>query len=297
MKKSFLKLILLLLCVFIIFSIPFTKTPSYTAKNNYTSVINALEKTYAKKPETLRIMSYNLLADTPGFEGSPAYSRADGVCSILNTLKPDVTGLQEVGRNWFYSLNQGTSYKFISPVKTNFFGTMTAIIYNPETVTLNQWGEYVFPETLNGRLRCAVWGLFTEKSEGKTFIVLNTHLSLTDKGTDIPLKQATDILTISNELQEKYNCSVFLVGDFNSDKRLSGNSLSAPIYEALCTALTDTCNLGKEKGYGQNKSFLSYRADHIFLKGEGYILRYIILSQGEFANLSDHYPIFVDFLL
>ncbi len=297
MKKSFLKLILLLLCVFIIFSVPFTKTPSYTAENNYTSVITALEKTYPKNPDNIRIMSYNLLADTPGFEGSPAYSRAEGVCHILNTLLPDVTGLQEVGRNWFYSLNKGTSYKFISPVKTNFLGTMTAIIYNPETVTLNFWGEQVFPETLNGRLRCAVWGHFTKKRDGKTFVVLNTHLSLKEKGTDTPLKQATNIITLSTELQEKYNCPVFLVGDFNSDKRFSGNSHSAQIYEALSTALADTCNLGKEKGCGQNKTFTSYRADHIFLKGEGSILRYIVLSQPKFADLSDHYPIFIDLSL
>ncbi len=294
--KKFFKLILLLLCVFIILAFPFSKA-SYTPEKKYSSVINALDKTYPKDQDTLRIMSYNLLADTPGFEGSPAYLRASGVCDILNTLKPDVAGLQEVGRNWFYSLNQETSYKFISPFKTTVLGTMTAIIYNDERVILEQWGEYVFPQSYNGKLRCAVWGLFKEKRSNKNFLVINTHLSLKDKGHDSPLEQATDIIALTNELKEKHNYPVFFVGDINSDKRLSGNIDSACIYEALCTVFTDTLQLSLEKGHGENKGFSSYRADHIFLSGESKVLRYIILSQPDFSNLSDHYPIFVDILL
>ncbi len=291
--KNFFKLILLLLCILIIFSIPFTKA-SYIPENKYNSVINAIDKTYPKNQDVLRIMSYNLLADTPGFEGSPAYLRASGVCNILNTLKPDVAGLQEVGRNWFFSLNQGTTYSFISPVKTTLFGTMTAIIYNRETVILEDSGEYVFPETYNGKLRCAVWGLFKEKQSNRNFLVINTHLSLKEKGSDSPLEQATNIIILANELKEKFNCPLFFVGDFNSDKRSMYNTSSACIYETLCTVSADTVNLSFEKGFGENKNFSSYSADHIFLKGEAEILRYIILSQPDFVELSDHYPLFID---
>ena len=292
--KNFFKLILLLLCVFIIFNFPFTNEKPYSPENKYNSVINAIDKTYPKNQDTLRIMSYNLLADTPGFEGSPAYLRASGVCNILNTLKPDVAGLQEVGRNWFFSLNQGTTYNFISPVKTTVFGTMTAIIYNKETVILEDSGEYVFPETYNGKLRCAVWGLFKEKRSDKKFLVINTHLSLKENGIDSPLEQATNIIILANELKERFNCPLFFVGDFNSDKRSLYNTSSACIYETLCTVSTDTINLSCEKGFGENKNFSSYSADHIFLSGETDILRYVILSQPDFVDLSDHYPIFID---
>lgn len=292
MKKSFIKLTTLLLCIFIIFNL--TSTNQTPSNDQPIPLLTALNITYPKGDGSLRIMSYNLLADTPGFEGSPAYLRASGVCNILNTLKPDVAGLQEVGRNWFFSLNQGTTYSFISPVKTTLFGTMTAIIYNKETVILEDSGEYVFPETYNGKLRCAVWGLFKEKQSDKKFLVINTHLSLKENGIDSPLEQATNIIILANELKETFNCPLFFVGDFNSDKRSLYNTSSACIYETLCTVSADTVNLSFEKGFGENKNFSSYSADHIFLKGEAEILRYIILSQPDFVELSDHYPIFID---
>ncbi len=297
MKKSLFKLLSLFLCVFIIIQIFFLNGNGamyYSANGDLIKIVNALGKAYPKSPDTLRIMSYNLLADTPGFEGSPAYLRASGVCSILNTLKPDVAGLQETSRNWFYALNQGTQYAFISPVKTNIFGTMTTIVYNKETVSLHQWGEYVFPKTYSTKLRCAVWGLFKEKRTSQSFVVINTHLSLKEKWIDSPLEQATDILLLADELKKLYNCPVFFVGDFNSDKRLSGNVTSPCVYETLCTFFTDTRDMAKEKSCGENRSFSSYRADHIFVTGEADILRYVILSQAPFADLSNHYPIFID---
>ena len=296
MKKYFVKLIVLFLCILIYLNIPSTSQHTYPEKNQYTPLLTALNITYPKGDGSLRIMTYNLLADTPGFEGAPAYSRADGVCAILNTLKPDVIALQETSRNWFYSLNQSTPYKFISPVKTNILGTMTTLIYNPETLFLNYWGEYVFPKNHNGRLRCAVWGVFKERSTGKTFIVVNTHLSLSYKEKQFPEQQAIEILGLEDNLKKEYDCPIIFTGDFNSDKRSHTNH-SANVYEILCTSLTDTATTAPETACAKGKDFESYRVDHIFTTHEPRILRFVILSQPKFANLSDHYPIFIDLML
>ncbi len=296
MKKTFVKLIVLLLCILITLNIPSTPTHTYPEKNQYTPLLTSLSLTYPRGEGTLRVMTYNLLADTPGFEGAPAYSRAEGVCGILNTLSPDVAALQEVSRNWFYSLNQSTPYKFVSPAKTNFLGTMTALLYNPEAVTLLQWGSHTFSRTLNGRLRCAVWGVFSKADTGKKFTVISTHLSLSDRENQFPEQQARELLELSRELEARYGCPVIFTGDFNSDKRTAENTV-AGAYEILGTALTDTLRVTNEKASGNAKGFSSYRTDHIFINKALPVRRYVILSQRQFSDLSDHYPVFVDFLL
>lgn len=294
MKKSFIKLTTLLLCIFIIFNL--TSTNQIPSNDQPTPLLTSLKKCYSKSDTALRIMSYNLLADTPGFDGAPAYSRADGVCAILNTLKPDVIALQETSRNWFYALNKGTPYKFISPVKTRLSGTMTTLLYNPEALVLNHWGEYTFTKNHNGRLRCAVWGFFTERSTAKKFIVISTHLSLSDKENQFPEQQAMELINLINTLTNKYKCPLILTGDFNSDKRTSTNQKST-VYEILSTRLTDSVATSTEKSCGKSKDFSGYRVDHIFLSTEPKALRFVILSQPEFAALSDHYPIFMDLVL
>ncbi len=294
MKKTFIKPTILLLCIFTILNSP--QANQAPTQNKYSPLLTSLSLTYPKGEGTLRVMTYNLLADTPGFEGAPAYSRAEGVCEILSTLSPDVVALQEVSRNWFYSLNQSTPYKFVSPVKTCFLGTMTALAYNPEAVTLLQWGSHTFSHALNGRLRCAVWGVFSKLDTGKKFAVISTHLSLSDRENQFPEKQAWELLALSRELEARYDCPLIFTGDFNSDKRTPENTL-AEAYEILGTALTDTLDVTNEKASGNAKGFSSYRTDHIFISKALPVRRYVILSQQQFADLSDHYPVFVDFLL
>jgi endonuclease/exonuclease/phosphatase (EEP) superfamily protein YafD len=299
MKKSLLKA----LTIFIVFSLICyyfdTKSPdsSYYVNTEFATTVNALNKIHPQKSSTLRIMSYNLLADTPGFMGSPAYLRSADVCFMLNTLKPDVTGFQEVSRNWAYCLNRDTDYNFISPLKTNFMGTMTIIMYNKDTLLLCQWGEYVFEKTHDGNLRCAVWGVFKEKATEKSFIVINTHLSLSYNEKDTAIKQAQEILDLAHNLYAEYNYPLFFTGDFNSGIRYSGYNASSCVYEVLCTSLTDTLRLAQQKSHGENLSTSSHSVDHIFVKGEPDVKEYVILSQPYFKNLSDHYPIFIDFTL
>ncbi len=296
MKNSLLKAV----AIFLVFSAvckilaDYRTDDLYYTDTEFITTINALNNIYPKKSPNLRIMSYNLLADTPGYRGSPAYLRSTDVCFMLNTLKPDVIGLQEVSRNWFYCLNSDTSYDFISPLKTNFMGTMTIIMYNKDTLLLCEWGEYVFEKTRDGKLRCAVWGVFKEKATEKSFVVMNTHLSLSYNEKDTSIKQAVEILNLGQKLYTEYNYPVFFTGDFNSGIRYSGYDLSSCVYETLCTSLTDTMKLANQKSHGENLNISSHSVDHIFVKGDTEITQYVILSQPCFEKSSDHYPIFID---
>lgn len=300
MKKSIFRSLTFLFSVFFIFSAITVNNlnentgTEYPAPPELTRTITVISQFYSDTDADIRIMSYNLLSDSAGFEGSPAYMRSEGVCYLLNTLSPDVAGIQEMGRNWFYCLNKSTDYAFISPVRTTLYGTMTAIIYNPENLILKSYGEHSFKNSYNPKLRCAVWGVFCHKATGKTFAIINTHFSLSEHDDKAPMNEARELLSYGEKISEIYNCPVFFTGDFNAGERRSDNNVSSSVYEALCTSFTDTKELAQAKSSGDNLSNNSSSIDHIFLKGNARINSYVILSQNEFTQLSDHYPIFID---
>lgn len=268
----------------------------YPAPYELTRTVDCLSGIYPKNDREIRIMSYNLLSDSAGFDGSPAYMRSEGVSYILNTLAPDVAGIQETSRNWFYCLNKTTDYAFIAPVRTTVYGTMTTIIYNTKNLILKNYGEYSFKNSYNHKLRCTVWGLFYHKSTDKVFAVVNTHFSLSERDYRAPMTQATELLNLAEKISNTYNCTVFFTGDFNAGERRDENTIASSVYETLCTSFTDTKELALTKSSGENLSVHSACIDHIFLKGDAQIRRYVILSQNELSPLSDHYPVFVDFL-
>ena len=300
MNKKFLKSVVIIIILILI--IPNTSAFFYKNDKNYINnsttdfptIIKNINATNPKEENDIRIMSYNLLADCLGFEGTNAFTRANGVCEMLNTISPDVIGLQETSRNWQTAIKDQTDYSFISPIRTEILGTMTAIVYNPATLTLLESGEKVFSKGYDSRLRRIVWGVFRHKNTKKTFIVANTHLSLSNNNITTPVNQATELIDSGNELFEKYNCPIFFTGDFNARERKRNTYISSALYEMLCMTLTDTKTLSKSVSAGTPKSVNASSNDHIFLKGEAQINRYVTLSQNEFINFSDHYPIFID---
>lgn len=274
---------------------PKPKTLSVTSE--FSTVTNSLKSANPKHDDCIRILSYNLFADSFGFEGTNAVDRADGVCNMINTLAPDVIGLQETSRNWHTCIREKTDYSFIFPLRTEILGTMTCIIYNNSTVTLLASGEEVFKSGGDTRLRRMVWGLFKQKSNSAVFAVINTHFSLSSADTKVPMKQARELLSFGENLYEKYRCPVFFTGDFNARERNGGSNISSALYETLCSVLDDSKTNSPRITSGEKQGIYASSNDHIFFKGEAVIKNYAILSQKEFEGLSDHYPIFVDIFL
>ena len=132
--------------------------------------IQRLSDFHKKDSNHTRIMTYNVLSDSIGFEGTPAQYRADVVCKTLNEISPDVCGFQETSRKWFACIYNNTSYKFIHPVRSAIFATMTTLAYNPDTVMPIAFGEQVFKNGNNSSLRRMVWGVFRCKSNNKILI-------------------------------------------------------------------------------------------------------------------------------
>lgn len=269
--------------------------PLYTsAPAELIKLTEVLGKENQKSPDYIRIMTYNLLADSIGFDGTTAYKRADGVCRLINEIKPDIIGLQETSRNWRMSIRDNTEYVFLHSALTDIQDSMTCIIYNPQSLTLLKSGEYVFNYGSDSRLRKMVWGIFSQNTTGKFFIVTNTHFSLSSTNNIISMNQAEELLNFCKFLKENYNCPIFFIGDFNARERNKKAKLSSPVYENLCTVLEDTKNVSESISAGEHHSAYASSNDHIFIKGDASIKKYVILSQKNMTLLSDHYPIFID---
>ena len=260
-----------------------------------TTEIEKLRDFYKKDENQIRLMTYNILADSIGFEGTPAEHRADGVCKIIKGISPDVCGFQEMSRKWFACIYNNTDYKFIHPIRSAVFSTMTTLAYNPKTVNLIAFGEQVFKNGSNSPLRRMVWGVFRHKETDKIFAVVNTHFSLSDSSfTDntIPLTQALELITLCKDLKNLFNCPVFPLGDFNTHKPTK--KTPSPIYDILVTAFKNTLTLAKTVSHGENTNNKTLFIDHIFSFGDATVIRHATLSQSNFKELSDHYPIFCD---
>ena len=267
----------------------------FPATQEQISEIEKLSEIYKKDESTIRLMTYNLLADSIGFEGSPAEGRAAAACKIIKGIAPDICGFQEMSRKWFACIFNNTDYKFIHPLRSAVFPTMTTLTYNPETVNPVAFGEQVFKNGSGSPLRRMVWGVFRHKKTDKIFAVVCTHFSLSNSlynDNTIPLTQALELITLCKDLKKLFNCPVFPLGDFNTHKPTK--STPSPIYDILATAFQNTLNQAETISHGENTNKGTLFIDHIFTFGDAEISQHATLSQNALKELSDHYPIFCD---
>ncbi|MGN0526506.1 MAG: endonuclease/exonuclease/phosphatase family protein [Acutalibacteraceae bacterium] len=295
--RKFIKIITVIWAVFffcLTFSDVYIKNYGTTDIIYDEALANKIDKAsslYSKSPTDTRIMTYNILADSKGFEGTDARTRADGVIEIFKSFSPDIVGLQETNRKWFTLILKNTDYRFVSPVKSGALELMTTIIYNPDTVSLLDCGNKAFTFKSNFKLRRMVWGHFINRTTKETFIVINTHFNLCENNNaKAPLTQSKELIILANTLQKKHNCPVIIIGDFNSKER--GETKSP--YELLLTGFTDCRASAKSEINGNNTTEKSVFFDHIFSLGDVEVKSINFLSYYGLKALSDHYPIYVD---
>ncbi len=260
--------------------------------------VEAVGYIYGREEDTVRLMTYNLLSDSLGFTGTDAGERAGGVCAIIETLSPDVIGFQEMSRKWFATVKNNTSYKFIGFFRTTVFGTMTTLAYNSKRVELLFSGEKTFSVGGDSRMRRIVWGVFSNKRNGKIFAVVNIHFDLLKKKTfsafddSLQMSQALETTRFVKDVIDRLKCPVFILGDFNV-KQSTAEKVS-PVYEILDSVFYNAKKYAESVSVGSAPQSSTYKNDHIFYFGNVAIERYCLLSNENFVALSDHYPIFAD---
>ncbi len=266
----------------------------YLTDSCVSKISRAVYGVYPKNSRSVRVATFNLLADGLGYYGGRAAGRCEGAVEIIKNMDADVVGFQEVSRWWFCNLKSGTEYSFIEPVRTELTGLMTVIAYSDEKLKLLESGSQPLNKGSNFKLRRAVWGVFRRVEDGKIFCVVNTHFNLSEDNNYAGLLQAEQINALGRGLYGKYNCPVFVVGDFNAKKRGAVSYCSSAVYDLLSLKMTDVRSVALGRSYGGGKSLYAACCDHIFAIGDISVELCAMLSQKELKMLSDHYALFAD---
>ena len=295
-----------IVCPFV-YNQPFVEFNLYTGKEEakFNEQIKKDNLILSKEETEVRIMTLNLLAHYKSWGGKPVEERSDIFFSIRDGYLPDVLGLQEMCLDWYNEINKNKSeYKFIAPLKTAFPQKMTAILYNSDTVELIDSGNITFSDCWNFKSRRAVWGVFRHIRTDKIFTVVNTHLSFIEESEEaqnffVQTCQVNELYTATQSLELQYPYPVFIIGDFNTKRRVSYQKsvINSGSYGILNSLYTDSEDIAKNKYYGENFNFSNTLNDHIFIKGNVTVKNLSLLSQDCFCALSDHYPLFADIKL
>lgn len=249
-----------------------------------------------------RLMSYNVLVGIPGWGGTPVKPRAQMFSEVLKHYEPDVVALQEYDGDWYkYATPQiEGSYSYLE-TRYDWFGeNRSTMIYNSRKFDLLDSGFHKYSNATQNYCRAITWGVFKSKADGKVFAATSTHWDFgnDDKKSQMINSQVNELTEIINEIAEKYNCPIFAAGDYNAADVLEeeGGAFYARFVEKA--AVEDVkYREGVKHKIDYDKFTEKYAIDHIFLKGNADIKCFGILAGNFYEDLSDHFPIYIDFAM
>ena len=266
------------------------------------------------EPETIEglfIMSSNVRfysarnkADNPDTGERDWEVRKTGYFEMVNTMQPQVIGLQEAEMNQvsdIISNCKGYSYKGVGRKNGAQDGESTSILYKANEIQVEDWGTVWlsdtpdvvashFPEMTDNQCRTATWAIMKVKETGRKFFYLNTHTSLYEAS------QPKEIACILNTVTQKCpeGLPIVLSADWNLEE---SDPIMAPVLAAYSSArqtapLTDNIETyhwwGTQSVVSQHKHL-----DHIFYTGFERCLRFRTLNM-KWKNMwiSDHHPVY-----
>ena len=223
-----------------------------SAKTRPTPVMSPL--TQPLKVSSFNLTCANCFDSDSGADQLPWAGRRDTVVAQVKAKRPDVIGFQEIAQSWLFDANgsqinlsqfedlqqrlaaAGTTYKLTNSNRNNCENSYTPtncvwkdqgasqgtrVMYNADTVDMISQGSERLPyidEADNQRY--VAWGVFRQKSSGKSFFFADTHIepsSHTPEYMDLKIKQAQRIAGLIKE-KNTAKLPVIIVGDMNSSK-------------------------------------------------------------------------------
>ena len=204
-----------------------------------------------------------------------------------------------------------------------------AMFYNSDRVKLVESGGELYPEWVtidgvklygnNDNTKSTTWGIFEQRSNGKLFLVVNTHFMWTDTA-NLTVEQA-NLVRVNNAerilaliervraMDEAYaDIPVIFGGDLNCQMDKTPFSV---LSEAMTPAYQVAEQYQKIGYYGCYATYdaatdeYTYREpvesdniiDHVFVKGDVKVLCYLPITEFRALITSDHLPWYVDIRL
>lgn len=268
----------------------------------------------------LRLMSQNVWGyecNSPVWKAMGKYSalinRIDEFAGVFMAYAPDALCLQEV-RARYYADNlvkmmneKGKNYAVVNCGDNS---NHTPIIYNKDTLTLNDSGFYRFG------VGCALsksysWAYFTQNETGEEFVLLSTHLWHASVKTNpnserYRTTQMADINTLVEQCIESFDVPCFVMGDLNCtttsnefDYLTDAGFLTC--YD-LATEYADNsrgrfvCTENVYSGKAMKGSYKKNAIDHALIKNQQdtKVIAYDYVTPNFYGTLSDHAALYID---
>lgn len=260
------------------------------------------------KPETTRVMTYNIRYDNPA-DGDNAWPhRRASVAALLRFYNPDLSGLQEVTARQLADLKVDLpQYQFIGVGRDDGKqgGEFSPLVIRKSRYEVLESGTFWLSSTpsvpstgWDAMLpRIASWARLEDRRTGASILALNTHWDHQGKtAREMSAREIRQFLQTHHQKCE----SLLMTGDLNARQ-------SSAAYKALVTAgppdLVDTETISRTPPFGPPGTFNAFdihhveteAIDHIFVGTGVTVLRHGVLTQQDDGRLpSDHYPVLVD---
>ncbi|MDL2281957.1 endonuclease/exonuclease/phosphatase family protein [Parabacteroides sp. OttesenSCG-928-G06] len=262
--------------------------------------------------EKINVMTFNIRMDTSS-DGENQWSfRKDFAASLVRFYETDLVGMQEVLHHQLTDLQERLpEYAYVGVGREDGAtkGEYASIFYRKDRFEVMKTGNFWLAEDKDAVgtkgwdaacERVATWAIFKDKTTGKEFFMLNTHLD--HVGKTARHEGAALVLQQANELAK--GLPIIVTGDFNAKPE------DDPIQ--VLTNPDDKRHLQRARlltthPYGPEWTFHNYGRipaerrnwiDYIFVKGSFEVLRHGVLTDTQ-AHLypSDHYPVLCTLVL
>ena len=278
---------------------------------------------------SVRVMFYNLYGYAGA--GGPLELRQNLQIDMIESYAPDVIGFQEYVQNSHKSmtakLNDLGYAEVPSTRPTGDSYNDTPIFYDLSKLTLDNSGYFLYTEIVSGvdqscnnaYTKSLSWAVFTEKTSGKQFVVVNTHLMYNADENDDGVAEdhnaarrvnVVELLAQITTIKGQYpSAPIILGGDMNC------SSNSDPFNDLVNGGFTWMKNASgvnyDSYGYKRNIATYSnytyteitappttgYGIDHAFYSGNVTVKNYLTVTDRIACISSDHCPKLADIIL
>lgn len=275
----------------------------YSAANEFISRINGsdgkvlslkAEEKFTVSNTTTRVMSFNV------WVSSKTTERTNRAIKMITKYMPDSFGVQEASPAWMTSLRSNLSaYAYVGGGRDGgSSGEHSAIFYLKDKYTVLESGTKwlsATPDSVSkfeesSLNRICTYAVLKEKATGKVYVHINTHFD--HKSSTAREKQAGVLVDVAEKFKDY---PVIMTGDFNCTPG------SDPYKKIIAAGFVNSSEVATEKhgtstfhSYGSASSII----DFCFITpGKMAAIKYRVCDEkidGDYV--SDHHPLFVDFV-
>lgn len=182
-----------------------------------------------KTADSLPLTVANFNVD--GASTSTWAKRRPVIISLIAGQHPDVIGLQEAGykkgHTQFAEIIHGLGSSWRVTEAGRYTTSTTRLAYNSATVRLIRKGHLRLTRDRSfGNKRFIVWGEFEQRSTGKHFVFITTHLvyQKSKKATAARTAEARQVVSVSKKLSKGGSLPVIVTADFNTHKKRTSSN-------------------------------------------------------------------------